>query len=65
MQLIGQRVGRCLERQGLLEQEAIDRILAHLRQQEQDTPTRPLLVPPTRAPPGVLPLFSEKKSAFS
>lgn len=47
------------------EQETIDRILTHLRQQEQDTPTRPLLLPPTRAPPGALPLFSRKKSAFS
>jgi hypothetical protein len=32
--------------------QALDRILTHLRQKEQETPTRPLLVPPTRAPPG-------------
>ena len=33
------------------DQDIIDRILTHLRQKEQETPTRPLLVPPTRAPP--------------
>lgn len=43
--------------------QAIDRILDHLRRKEQDTPTRPLLAPPTRAPPGTLPLFAEKDSA--
>jgi len=32
--------------------QALDRILTHLCQKEQETPTRPLLVPPTRAPPG-------------
>jgi len=32
--------------------QALDRILTHLRQKEQETPTRPLLVPPSRAPPG-------------
>ena len=51
---------RCIE-----DQETIDRILTHLRQKEQELPTRPLLVPPTRAPPGTLPLFSGKKSALS
>jgi hypothetical protein len=45
------RVIACIE-----EQDVIDRILDHLRQKEQETPTRPLLVPPTRAPPGTLPL---------
>ena len=54
------KVIACIE-----EQETVDRILAHLRQQEQDTPTRPLLVPPTRAPPGTLPLFAGKESALS
>jgi len=49
------KVIACIE-----EQETVDRILAHLRQQEQDTPTRPLLVPPTRAPPDTLPLFTGK-----
>ena len=34
------------------DQDVIDRILTHLRQNEQKKPTRPLLVPPTRAPPG-------------
>ena len=32
------------------DQETIDRILTHLRQKEQELPTRPPLVPPTRAP---------------
>ena len=49
------KVIACIE-----DQEAIDRILAHLRRQEQEAPARPLLVPPTRAPPGTLPLFAEK-----
>lgn len=44
------------------DQDVIDRILNHLRQKEQETPTRPLLVPPTRAPPGTLPLFAGKDS---
>jgi hypothetical protein len=47
------RVIACIE-----DQDVIDRILTHLRQKEQETPTRPLLVPPTRAPPGTLPLFA-------
>ena len=45
------------------DQDVIDRILNHLRQKEQETPTRPLLVPPTRAPPGTLPLFAGKDSS--
>jgi hypothetical protein len=52
------RVIACIE-----DQDVIDRILTHLRQQEQETPTRPLLVPPTRAPPGTLPLFAGKDSS--
>jgi len=44
------------------DQDVIDRILNHLRQKEQETPTRPLLEPPTRAPPGALPLFAGKGS---
>ena len=40
----------------------VDRILDHLRQKEQETPARPLLVPPTRAPPGTLSLFAGKDS---
>ena len=42
------RVIACIE-----DQDVIDRILTHLRQKEQETTTRPLLVPPTRAPPGI------------
>lgn len=45
------------------DQDVIDRILTHLRQKEQETPTRLLLVPPTRAPPGTLPLFDGKDSS--
>jgi hypothetical protein len=52
------RVIACIE-----DQDVIDRILTHLRQKEQETPTRPLLVPPTRAPPGTLPLFAGKDSS--
>jgi hypothetical protein len=44
------------------DQETVDRILDHLRQKEQETPARPLLVPPTRAPPGTLSLFAGKDS---
>jgi hypothetical protein len=47
------------------EQETVDRILAHLRIKEQDTPIRPLLIPPTRAPPATLSLFAGKESAIS
>ena len=52
------RVIACIE-----DQDVIDRILDHLRQKERETPTRPLLVPPTRAPPGTLPLFAGKDSS--
>ena len=41
------KVIACIE-----DQKTIDRILDHLRRKEQDTPIRPLLVRPTRAPPG-------------
>jgi len=44
------------------DQETVDRILDHLRQKEQETPARPLLVPLTRAPPGTLSLFAGKDS---
>lgn len=43
------------------EQDVIDRILAHLHRMEQETPTPPLLMPPTRAPPGTLALFAGKE----
>ena len=49
---------RCIE-----EQDVIDQILAHLREKEQDVPARPLLVPPTRAPPTTLSLFAGKESS--
>jgi hypothetical protein len=51
------RVIACIE-----DQDVIDRILDHLRRNEEDTPTRPLLAPPTRAPPETLPLFAGKDS---
>jgi hypothetical protein len=48
------RVIACVE-----DQDIIDKILAHLLDKDQDTPTRPLLAPPTRAPSGTQPLFAE------
>jgi hypothetical protein len=118
VQLISQRAGRCLERQGLLEQDTgsawlariantevrspperhvamswaqrltrvfnidievcgrcggavkvnaciedqdvIDKILADLRDMDPTSSTLPLLIPPSRAPPGTLPLFAGK-----
>jgi hypothetical protein len=51
------RVIACIE-----DQDIIDRILAHRRRKEQNTPIRPLLVPPTRAPPATLSLFAGKES---
>ena len=42
------------------DQDVIDRILAHLREKEQEAPARPLLVPPTRTPPAALSLFAGK-----
>ena len=42
------------------DQDIIDRILAHLRDKEQGTPTLPHLAPPTRAPPATLSLFAGK-----
>jgi hypothetical protein len=40
------------------DQDVIDQILAHLRETEKEAPARPLLVPPTRAPPATLSLFA-------
>ena len=54
------RVIACIE-----DQDVIDRILAHLCDKEQGTPTLPHLAPPTRAPPEALPLFAGKESASS
>ena len=51
------RVIACIE-----DQNIIDRILAHLRDREQDIPTVALLTPPPRAPPETLPLFAGKDS---
>ena len=45
---------RCIE-----EQDAIDRILAHLESKEQNTPALPHLAPPTRASPETLPVHGE------
>ena len=42
---------RCIE-----DQDIIERILAHLESKGQNTPALPHLAPPTRAPPGTLPL---------
>jgi len=47
------KVIACIE-----EQDTIHRILAHLREKEQEAPSRPLLVPPTRAPPATMSLFA-------
>jgi len=49
------KVIACIEDQGI-----IDQILDHLHRKEQDAPVRSLLAPPTRAPPGTLPLFAGK-----
>jgi hypothetical protein len=54
------KVIACIE-----DQETIDRILDHLRRKEHDTPVRPPLAPPTRAPPGTLSLFAGKEPALS
>ena len=51
------RVIACIE-----DQDIIDSILAHRRRKEQDTPTRPLMVPPSRGPPETLPLFAGSES---
>ena len=51
------RIIACIE-----DQDVIDRILAHLERKEQNTPTLPHLAPPTRAPPGTLPLFAGSES---
>ena len=50
------KVIACIE-----DQDIIDRILAHLREKEQEAPARPLLVPPTRAPPATLSSFRRKR----
>ena len=55
------KVIACIEDQDIMPDtagQALDRILAHLREKEQEAPARPLLVPPTRAPPATLSLFA-------
>ena len=44
-------------------QNVIDRILAHLREQQQGRPTQPQLAPHSGAPPETLPLFAGSESA--
>ena len=45
------------------ERDIIDRILAHLREKEQNAPSVPLLTPPSLATPETLPLFAGKDSS--
>ena len=54
------RVIACIE-----DQDVIDRILDHLREKEQGTPTLPHLAPPSRAPPEALPLFAGSESKIT
>jgi hypothetical protein len=42
--------------------QALDAILAHLRDKKKNIHNHPLLAPPTRAPPGTLPVFAGIKS---
>jgi len=49
------KVIACIE-----DQDIINRILAHLREKEQDIPTLSLLTTPPRVPPETLPLFAWK-----
>ena len=51
------KVIACIE-----DRDIINKILAHLRQQEQGSPTLSHLVPHSRAPPEPLPLFARTKS---
>ena len=62
--LMGQALA-CIEDRDIMSDkagQALDRIRAHLRDKEQDTPTLAHLAPPTRAPPETLPLFAESES---
>jgi len=52
------KVIACIE-----DQNVIDRILAHLRENEQGIPIIALLTPSPRAPPETLPLFAWKESS--
>jgi hypothetical protein len=51
-----------MDKNGKLNSVKTDKILAHLRDKEQGTPTLPHLPPPTRAPPEALPLFVGSES---
>ena len=51
------KVIACIEHQ-----DVIGRILAHLRKKEQGRPTLSHLAPPSRSPPGPLPLFAGRES---
>jgi hypothetical protein len=46
------------------DEDIIDRILAHLRDKEQNPLTLPLLTPQPRASPETLPFFVEKEPVF-
>jgi hypothetical protein len=50
---------------GKLNSVKTDKILAHLRDKEQGTPTLPHLAPPSRAPPEALPLFAGSESKIT
>jgi hypothetical protein len=60
VRVIVEASNRCIE-----DQEIIDRILSHIHKKEQATPALPLLTPPSRAPPGTLPLFAGKESSVT
>ena len=60
------KVIACIEDQNVIPDkagQALDRILAHLREKEQGRPTLSHLVPPFRAPPGPISLFAGRESA--
>src|SRR5210317_320844 len=58
VRVIVEASNRCIE-----DQDIIDRILARLEREKQNTPALPHLAPPTRAPPETLPLFAGKDSS--
>ena len=59
------KVIACIEDQNVIPDnagQALDSILAHLREKEQGRPILSHLAPPSRAPPGPLPLFAGRES---
>ena len=59
------KVIACIEDQNVIPDkagQALERILAHLREKEQGRPTLSNLVPASRALPGPLPLFAGRES---